>query len=194
MNFYLDITLLPCEEVNQRFLWEKIYPQVHLALVEQKNEVGAFKVAVAFPHYSQSHKSLGVKLRLLAEAKELLDQLNMGQWLNRLSDYVHVTSIKAVPANITGYVNYFRPKVMTNKEQLIRRRMKRHNETYEQAALHFSGFQPQKSKAPFVYMKSHTRSSRFPLFIEERRASVPAETNPSFDSYGLSAKGGLPCF
>ncbi len=194
MNCYIDITLLPSEDIGHYFLWEKVYNQVHLALVEHKNAAGGFSIAAAFPEYSTDKKRLGSKLRLLSQDEEVLIQLNITKWLARFADYVHITSIRSVPSGIGHYMAYGRPKVMNNKQRLIERRMKRHNQSLEQATEHFEGFKPQQSKAPFVHIKSHTKDMRFPLFIEELLCEAQSQQTVIFDSYGLSNKGGLPKF
>lgn len=194
MKFFQDITLLPSEEMEHHFLWEKLYHQVHLALVEHKNAIGQFSIAVAFPQYSVEKSRLGGKLRLFSQSESELEQLNISKWLARFTDYLHVTSIRPVPNNVEEQVSYSRPKVRTNKDREIRRRMKRHNETLDQAMMHFTGFKIQTTKAPFVHMQSYTKGTRFPLFISENVAKATVGSAVLFDSYGLSRQGYLPKF
>ncbi|MGO2510095.1 MAG: type I-F CRISPR-associated endoribonuclease Cas6/Csy4 [Vibrio hibernica] len=194
MKFFQDITLLPSEEMEHHFLWEKLYHQVHLALVEHKNAIGQFSIAVAFPQYSVEKSRFGGKLRLFSQSESELEQLNISKWLARFTDYLHVSSIRPVPDNVVKQVSYSRPKIRTSKDREIRRRMKRHNETLDQATVHFSGFKIRTTKAPFVYMQSYTKGTRFPLFICENEAEVTTENMVTFDSYGLSSQGCLPKF
>lgn len=194
MKFFQDITLLPSEEMEPHFLWEKLYHQVHLALVEHKNAMGQFSIAVAFPQYSVEKSRLGGKLRLFSHNESELEQLNISKWLARFTDYLHVTSIRPVPDNVDKKVSYSRPKVRTSKEREIRRRMKRHGETLDQATAHFAGFKVRTTKAPFVHMQSYTKGTRFPLFIRENVAEVTTGSMITFDSYGLSSQGCLPKF
>ncbi|MBL6987684.1 MAG: type I-F CRISPR-associated endoribonuclease Cas6/Csy4, partial [Methylobacter sp.] len=102
MKHYCDITLLPDAEANLGFLWQKVYQQIHLALVENKVGENHSLVAVSFPEYGSKAFPLGNKLRLLAEEATWLEGLNLSKWLNRLSDYCHYTSIKPIPA-VTEY-------------------------------------------------------------------------------------------
>ena len=37
MKHYIEITLLPDAEVGLGFIWQKMYQQIHLALVEVKD-------------------------------------------------------------------------------------------------------------------------------------------------------------
>ena len=52
--------------------------------------------------------------------KLILEKLDLKKWLDRLTDYVHITSIREVPENIKGYAIYKRKQVKTNAERLAR--------------------------------------------------------------------------
>ena len=52
MNYYQDITLLPDADIGLYFLWQKVYQQIHLALVENKSADNASAIGVAFPEYN----------------------------------------------------------------------------------------------------------------------------------------------
>ena len=118
MKQYQDITVLPDAVIGLNFLWEKLYRDLHLALVSiseqrpitaegQKEKPKMSKVGVAFPDYRHNTKtkdiSLGRKLRLLAKNQQELEKLDIQAALSRLSDYIHITSIKDIdPAKVTG--------------------------------------------------------------------------------------------
>lgn len=105
MNYYQDITLIPDGEVSPSFLWTKVFTQLHLALAEEQRREGMVKTALAFPAYQD--KGLGNKIRILAPSAEQLERLHLKQRLERLSDYVHQTTIrKIVERRITGYSIY----------------------------------------------------------------------------------------
>ena len=95
MQHYIDITLLPNDEIGHYFLWGKLYQQVHLALVEQEQG----QVGVSFPEYSKSQPRLGRKLRLFAINEQGLKQLDLSKWLTRLLDYCHISSIRPFTAH-----------------------------------------------------------------------------------------------
>ncbi len=59
MKHYIDIILLPDPEIPLYFLWEKVYQQLHLALVEIKEPDNKVKVGVAFPQYDEQQHQLG---------------------------------------------------------------------------------------------------------------------------------------
>ena len=52
MQFYQEITLLPDVEISPYFLWTKVYTQIHLAFVmqkdvEQKSQIWCFLPAIS---------------------------------------------------------------------------------------------------------------------------------------------------
>ncbi len=189
MNFYLDITLLPNVEANLGFLWQKVYGQLHLALVEQQTANGNSAIAASFPEYGNKDFPLGSKLRLFALTQSQLQQLDMAKWLNRLTDYSHCASIKEVPESASTFVRFKRVQFDTNVERLARRRAKRKGEYFEQALKHFNNnnFKAQESKLPFVNMTSLSKKERFRLFIEKE--GVEQEEFGGLTCYGLSLGG-----
>lgn len=217
MNYYLDITLIPNDEIPLNFLWEKVFQQLHLALVEQAFEVEETmpngekkitkksKIAVAFPKYKQCGNTLCEKLRLFALSDTGLQALNLDQYFAPLEDYVHITNIKPVPTDkITGYAFFKRITIKGNIERLARRREKRLTIkgiqiSYEEALNYFQNNQNRKQSShvethlPFIYLNSETTNQRFPLFIE----MVPTEQKSDkaeFSCYGLSGKHSVPVF
>lgn len=184
MKFYLDITLLPNAEANLGFLWQKVYTQLHLALVEMKTTNGNHTIAVSFPEYGNKDFPLGSKLRLLALTQTQLQQLDIGKWLNRLTDYTRYTSIKEVPESVSTFLRFKRVQFDTNVERLARRRAKRKGEPLEQVLKYFDGFKDQKSKLPFINMNSLSQSKRFRLFVEKKTALQ--KESGEFTCYGLS--------
>lgn len=191
MQVYQDITLIPDAETNLGFLWKKVYTQVHLALVEanQSNR----QHGVAFPEYCNSEFPLGSKLRVFANNEEELKALHLVQWLKRLQDYCHITSIKPVPKK-HGHVYYRRKQFKSNPERLARRRSKRHNEPFEIALKHYKGFKEPKTKLPFISLPSLSTEGNheFPLYIEQTEANEPKTGR--FNCYGLSNVATVPRF
>ena len=51
MKFYQDTTLLPDSDITLGFLWQKVYQQVHIALVEQKEHPLYCSIGIGFPAY-----------------------------------------------------------------------------------------------------------------------------------------------
>jgi CRISPR-associated endonuclease Csy4 len=191
MKHYCEITLLPDAEANLGFLWQKVYQQIHLALVENKVSENHSLVAISFPEYGSKKFPLGSKLRLLAEEAALLEGLNLSKWLNRLTDYCHYTSVKPISA-VTGHAVFKRKQFNSNVERLARRRAKRKNESYEQAMAHFEEFEIERSDLPYINSQSLSKDERFRLFIQQdkHQNNVPG----TFDCYGLSKTATVPLF
>lgn len=195
MQHYQEITLLPNDDIGHYFLWGKIYQQLHLALVTlAAGKDGA--VGVSFPEYSKGQPRLGRKVRLFAEDVVTLDALNIAEWLNRLSDYCHISSIKPVPDN-TQHVQVSRKQCVTSPERLARRRAKRKGESYEQALAHYEGFNVEGSRLPFIEMHSESTQNvgdkhRFRLLVDQHVVATPKAG--VFSCYGLSTTATVPWF
>lgn len=192
MTYYQEITLIPsvADDIPIYFLWSKVFQQVHLALVETlENDKTRF--GLAFPGYQDSF--LGCKLRVFANSENELQQLDLPKWLSRLTDYVHITSIRPVPDNVKAYAKFSRfNKSGLNKEYAARRRAKRKNETYEQALEFYKDWQLKKIREPFIRLESLSNGQEHCLFI--KKESAEALVNEGFSSYGLSKKSSVPDF
>lgn len=196
MKRYVEITLLPTDDIGHYFLWSKVYQQLHLALVELTAGQGG-SVGFSFPEYSAKQPRLGRKLRVFASTESQLAQCNVQKWLERLSDYCHISSIRTVPEQ-TRYAIFSRKQCVNNPERLARRRAKRKGETFEQALAHFAGFEGEFTYLPFVTIESlSTRAAeevnhRFKLFVTQQLVLKPHEG--IFNCYGLSKTATVPWF
>ena len=197
MKYYIEITLLPDADITLDFIWQKVYQQVHIALVDNKTGENESAIAVAFPLYRKQKFPLGNKLRLLAEKELQLSELNVSQWLNRLQDYVHIKAIKAVPQNahhvcftrkhVKGQANI--DKKMQSKAEYW---SKKSGQPIEECLLSLEKTKPKSnSKLPFIWLESQetkqrnvSGSSKFPLFIT--KVEVVESQVGSLNCYGLS--------
>ncbi|MCH7423943.1 MULTISPECIES: type I-F CRISPR-associated endoribonuclease Cas6/Csy4 [Shewanella] len=199
MNFYTELQLLPDQEVNLGYIWQNVFQQVHIALVEHKVASNQSLVAVGFPDYRQAQFPLGNKLRLFAKEQTTLEKLDIHRWLTRLEDYVHIKGIKPVPSDVT-YVSFVRKQVKSPER--IERDMQ------QKAALWaaksgkplvecLADLQQSKPTAlcslPFIYLhsqqtkqRSPEKNNKFPLFIQMQQQSTSQDG--CFDCYGLSSK------
>ena len=184
MNYYQDITLLPDTDISIGFIWQKVYQQIHLAIVENKIAENCSAIGLAFPDYKSKTYPLGNKLRLFAATQAQLDILTIVKWLQRFSDHTHITSIKAVPENVSEYVCVKRKQVKTNLSRLARRRAKRKGESFEQALQHYASFNDEQTKLPFINVVSLSKKEQFRLFIEQLTTTIPIQGD--FTCYGLS--------
>lgn len=199
MNYYQEITLLPDSEVALGFIWQNVFQQVHIALVENKIGPNQSAIAVGFPDYKESSFPLGSKLRLFAKNKAELEKLAITNWLTRLEDYAHVKAIKPVPTDVT-YVCFTRTHVKSaerverDMQEKAKRWAAKSGKPLAQCLIELENTKPVgHSKLPFIFLhsqetkrRSPNESSKFPLFIS--RVEVNGSQNGMFDSYGLSAK------
>lgn len=198
VKYYQEVTLLPGFEIPLYFIWSNVYRQLHLAFVEMKDEKGSVPYGVSFPQYQQEKKqnSLGEKVRIFAVSEDALEQLDIKRWLQRLSDYVHVTGIREVPDEKVGYAVYRRVHQNNSAEKKARRFLKRHaNETasYEAIVSRFAGSSDKWiQNIPYIKQKSLTNSSVFRLYVEKKECEQ--EVRGSFGTYGLSGITTVPEF
>ncbi|SDY01527.1 type I-F CRISPR-associated endoribonuclease Cas6/Csy4 [Acinetobacter kyonggiensis] len=195
MKYYQEITLIDQAEISSYFIWSKLYTQLHIALAEIKDTNNKVNIGVSFPQYRFNQEKgigfLGEKLRLFAQNEADLKKLDLKKWLDRLTDYVHITSIREVPENINGYAIYKRKQVKTNAARLARHRVKRGDIGFDEALARYSNVVT-TTNLPFVQMKSLTSDQMFKLFIEKQNAEQ--SESQVFSTYGLSSESSVPEF
>jgi CRISPR-associated endonuclease Csy4 len=198
MKYYLDITLLPEADITLGFIWQKVYQQIHIALVDNKVRENESAIAVAFPLYGEHAFPLGNKLRLLATEESQLTQLNINRWLTRFEDYVHIKSIKSVPANVT-YAAFVRQQVKgearIEKDMLSKaqRWSKKSGKSLDACLSELEKSKPKaNNNAPFIWLESQetkqrdlASSRKFPLFI--KKVGLIDQQTGVLNCYGLSA-------
>lgn len=199
MNYYQEITLLPDSEIALGFIWQNVFQQVHIALVDNKVAPNQSNIAVSFPQYGQNQFLLGSKLRLFAQEKAHLEALNIADWLNRLVDYVHIKRIQVVPDNVS-YVCFSRKHVKSfariekDMQQKARRWATKSGKTLPEALIDLEKTKPDgHCRLPFIYLHSQETkrcspdaNCKFPLFIQMETMNSPQQGR--FSCYGLSMK------
>ncbi|WP_288433308.1 type I-F CRISPR-associated endoribonuclease Cas6/Csy4 [uncultured Acinetobacter sp.] len=196
-KFYQEITLIEQGEISLSFLWSKLYTQLHLGFVKQKDAEEKIIYGVSFPKYRLIQQKklgyLGDKIRIFADSVEALEQLNLNHWLERLQDYVHVLSARKVPEDkINGYATYFKVNPKLTIEQRILHQAERRGISIEEAQQHFKALDLTETFEPYINMKSQTNDMNFRLIIGKKCAD---EANiGKFGSYGLSRTSTVPEF
>lgn len=197
MQFYQEITLLPDVEISPYFLWTKVYTQLHLAFVEQQDDDGKIAYGVSFPQYRLNADKqigfLGFKVRIFAQTEQALQALNLTKWLERLTDYVHMTSIRPVPQDkVTGFSQFYRVIPKMPLDERISHQAARHGVSLEAAAEHLKGYQTQATIEPFIRMPSQSTGHNFALHIG--RQPTDDLGDGKFGTYGLTRSAGVPEF
>ena len=207
MKHYIEITLLPNPEISFFDLWSKVFQQIHLGLVEMKNDSSQVPIGISFPEYTigKKYSILGSKLRLFAQDESTLVKYDAAKWLARLNDYVHLTGIRSIPEKLTGYAIYQREQHKTGQERLARRYAKREEKwkaegdearlTKRQTgrANNYDDMERKIITTPFINLKSLSSDNTLCLWIKK----TPTTTSPSdavYSTYGLSSKFSLPEF
>lgn len=189
---YIEITLLPALEISQPFLLSKLFTAIHMKLVEMKDEKGNVDIGLSFPEYSDANKTLGTKLRLFAQTREVLERFDVKTTLKIYSEYAHFTSIREVPDKVSSYVQFKRIQPPATRDQLAKRKAKRMNLTYDEAAETFPTYAPDRITLPYVVIKSKSTNEGFSLFVKKEQTLTKEPF--IFNTYGLSKGGSLPDF
>lgn len=192
MKYFQEIYLLPGAEITPYFIWQKLFQQIHLALVENKSHKNISKIGISFPEYKADEFLLGTKLRLFAPEKSALEKLQSEKWLTRLKDYLKCGEINPVPEKVERHACFRQMKPKGSKEKLARRRAKRHGETLEQALAHYDNYKEENCRLPYINMGSQSSGYNFRLFIERQEKEQPQKG--VFSSYGLSRTTTVPLF
>ncbi|MGB7344259.1 MAG: type I-F CRISPR-associated endoribonuclease Cas6/Csy4 [Pirellulaceae bacterium] len=208
--YYQEITCLSDHDISVGFLVGKVMDVVHLALVNASSGASQCPIGISFPEYRdlgskgadalvddeeagvERSVPIGSKIRLFSRQESDLQGLDLGTQLKRLSDYVHLTSIRQLRRKGVKYAVYKRCQPKSSKERLIRRQMKRQGLSETQASELYRDFRPRHSRLPYVNMKSHSSGERFRLYIE--RQYVDPSDQWGFSTYGLSSQVAVPEF
>lgn len=214
MKFYQELTILASLEEQFYSLWTQLYTQVHLALVEVKNPDETVSIGVSFPEYNCFEKNgeaiptLGSKLRVFAKTEAELEQLNLNKWLERLLDYVHITSVKKV-GNPVGYLLVKRYRQELNRDRKLRGLAKKNGVSLEQERLNRIAYYknqfnledqeaidyydfPNVEYKPYIKIKSLKSKMLYSLVIDQQKVASPVDG--SFNSYGFSSVATVPDF
>ncbi len=195
MQYYLELSLLPNDDTSVYFLWSKLYTQLHLAFVEQKDSQEKIAYGVSFPRYRLSQDKgigfLGDKLRIFAHSTQELEQLNLNQWLARLNDYVHITAPRETPHNVS-YGIYSRAVPKDSVEKRILHQAQRRNISITEASTHFKDHVYTPLIEPFISLKSLSGQHIFKLHI--KKTLTDEASMGKFGTYGLSKTVTVPEF
>ncbi|NLV86962.1 MAG: type I-F CRISPR-associated endoribonuclease Cas6/Csy4 [Clostridiales bacterium] len=196
MNYYIEVSLIKNYDFSPYELWSRIYTQLHIAFAEIKDVNDKVNIGISFPQYRFNQEKgigfLGEKIRLFSLSEADLQTLDIKKWLDRLTDYVHISSIREVPTSkITGYATYGRKQVKTNAERLARHRVKRGDIGFDDALARYSNVVT-TTNLPYIQMKSLTSDQSFKLFIKKQPAYQVE--NQTFSTYGLSSVSSVPEF
>ena len=203
MKYYQEVTLIDQDEIPIYFIWSKVYTQLHLAFVEQIDEQEKIPFGVSFPQYRVNQQKkvgfLGSKVRIFANTENELRQLDLGKWLERLTDYVHITQPREVPlAKVTGYAHYYRVNPKMSLDERIAHQAQRRNISVDEARQHFKAYIDVPMAEPYVSLKSlsakREESVDRPYRLYIGKTLADEAKNGKFGTYGLSRTATVPEF
>ena len=192
MKCYQEISLLPDAEIGVYSIWQILFQQIHLLLVENKTTGSRSEVGLSFPEYDADNYAIGSKLRLFAKNENILEQMECEKRLVRLKDYIRISPIRPVPNSLSGHACFKHKKPKGSKIKLARRRAKRKGETLQQALLTYKNYEERSCKLPYINTTSRTNGQSFRLFIE--KCSMNQAQPGQYSCYGLSNQSTVPLF
>ena len=186
MDHYLDIQTLPDPEFPVNTVLGALVSKLHRGLVALE----ADDIGISFPEHEQQ-PPLGSRLRLHGTENRLQALMDVN-WLRGMRDHVAVRDITKIPDEV-GHRTVRRRQYKTNVERLRRRRMKRHQESYEEACRHIPDSVERRVQTPFLIVRSQSTGQAFSLFIEHGEIQREPMTG-RFSTYGLSSEATVPWF
>jgi CRISPR-associated endonuclease Csy4 len=183
MDHYIDIKIKPDTEMRENVLLNKVYSKFHKALFSLKSSA----IGVSFPHYKVM---LGDIIRIHGtEAK--LEKLQSTDWLGGLKGYSDVSSIQAIPANVTYRTISRKQANMT--EAKLRRLIKRGSISQDEIKGYKAKMFQQGIDNPYLELESTSNGHKHRRYIQFGELSKQA-TKGEFDQFGLSTKATIPWF
>jgi len=200
MKYYQEIRLLPNAKNNLGLLWQKVYQQIHIALVGNKIGENQSAIGISIPGYfvpevASKGFPLGDKIRFFAYTEEELEALNITKWLSNLEDYAQIKTVKPVPEH-SQYACFTRKQIKGEKRIVEKARKMaefKARETGEPVKEWLRKYRQESAKLssslPFIQVsrsnsEQHAGKYSFKLFIEME--ILETSLSGQFNCYGLS--------
>ena len=202
MTHYLDLVLLPDEEVPIFFIRNKIYTKLHKAIHDLK----ATDIGISFPELKPAKKDaipskvLGCVIRIHS-TQEKLQQLQDLNWLGRLSSYCKVSEILPVPDKVDGYQTVSRIRQNMSIARLQKKIAHQKSKGYLKTADDIKAYEKQyKTKMfktgldnPYLELQSTSTNNKYRLYMQFGTPQKEAVTG-EFNRFGLSKTATVPIF
>ena len=184
MDHYIDVKLLPDNELSETFLMNKVFTKLHKALDDLKSD----SIGISFPKF---HILLGGVLRIhgTREKLEVLDSLN---WVARLADYCDISVVTPVPSNVDGYRTVSRIQNNMSSSKL-RRLICRGSIDEDKVKEYEEKMLAQNIKNPFLELESASNGNRHRRYIQFGKLGDASQAGV-FDHFGLSKVATIPWF
>jgi CRISPR-associated endonuclease Csy4 len=184
MDFYIDITIQPDEEMRENVLMNKVFTKFHKAL----HDLASTDIGASFP---ATKLLLGRVLRIHATKSRLLE-LTAINWLGGLSGYCVYGDILSIPAK---YENRRVSRWQSNlSESNLRRLIKRGSISQEELkAYKAKMFAAQMTTLPYLELES-TSNGKFHRRYVRLSDVYDKPVSGEFDYFGLSKTATVPWF
>ena len=202
MTHYLDLVLLPDEEVPIFFIRNKIYTKLHKAIHDLK----ATDIGISFPELKPAKKDaipskvLGCVIRIHSNQDKLQALQNLN-WLGGLSGYCKVSEILPVPDKVDGYQTVSRIRQnMTDAK--LKKRVKYQRDTGvlatdEAVSIYSKQYKAKMFKTglnnPYLELQSTSTNNKYRLYMQFGTPQKEAVTG-EFNRFGLSKTATVPIF
>jgi len=183
MDYYLDIKIVPDEEVPIYFIRNKVYSKFHKALFF----LNSTDIGVSFPNYKDK---LGNVIRLHGSENSLL-KLQETNWLGGLAGYCNISPIQAIPKKV---IYRTVSRIQSNMtEAKLRRLVKRESISQDEIKGYKAKMIQKGLDNPYLELDSSSnghKHRRYIAFGEIVKSSAQGE----FDFFGLSKTATIPWF
>jgi CRISPR-associated endonuclease Csy4 len=183
MDYYLDIEIVPDEEVPIYFIRNKVYSKLHKALFTLK----ATDIGVSFPLYNVK---LGSIIRIHGN-KATLTALQAENWLGGMVGYCNVSPIQAIPNDVVYRTLYRIQSNMT--EAKLRRLIKRESISQDEIKGYKVKMFQQGLDNPYLELDSSSNGHKHRRYIDFGKI-VKLPVQGKFDFFGLSKVATIPWF
>ncbi len=183
MDHYLDIKVVPDEEVPIYFIRNKVYSKLHKAL----HSLNSTEIGVSFPRYKIM---LGDVIRLHGSEKKL-KELQSSDWLGALKGYCTTSFIQAIPEDVSYRTISRKQSNMT--EAKLRRLIKRGSILLNEVKAYKAKMFETGLDNAYLELESVSNGYKHRRYIQFGELSQkPVEGE--FDQFGLSKTATVPWF
>lgn len=183
MDYYLDIKMMPDEEVPIYFIRNNVYTKLHKRLCD----LTSTNIGISFPEYKVM---LGKFLRLHG-TKQRLQTIQSEDWLGGLTGYCHVSSIQQIPEQVS-YRTVSRIQMNMSSSKL--RRLIKRGSIKPDELKHYNTKMLQKGiDNPFLELESTSNGHKHRRYLSFGKLQDNAITG-EFDQFGLSKTATVPWF
>lgn len=183
MDYFLDVKIIPDDEMRKNVLLNKVYSKLHKALCTlQSRDIG-----VSFPQYKVM---LGQIIRLHGTEVTLI-ALQSSDWLGSLKSYCVLSPIDAIPNSVAYRVISRKQSTMT--EAKLRRLIKRGSISETEVKGYKAKMFEKGLDNPYLELASTSNGHKHRRYIAFGELLSTPVTG-AFDTFGLSKTATIPWF